>query len=109
MSTLGLLIASADTPSLLSSEASAVGVLPRRSTGTRAPAEIRSRISCAFLNDTPLRTRRRTTSTGCGIALARRIKLAAGESEWLRRPAGVLPRRPSASFNDNLVDIGFYQ
>ena len=28
------------------------------------------------------------------------------ESEGFRRSAGVFPRRPSASLNDNLVDIG---
>ena len=31
------------------------------------------------------------------------------EPEDLRRSAGVFPRRPSASFNDNLVDIGLLQ
>jgi hypothetical protein len=29
-------------------------------------------------------------------------------SERLRDPAAVFPRRPSASFNDNFVDIGFF-
>jgi len=100
---------SADTPSFLSSETIVVGLLPRSSTGTRAPAEIRSRISCAFLSDTPLRIKDRATSTGCEMAFATRMKLVTGESEWPRQAAGVFPRRPSASFNDNLVDIGFYQ
>jgi hypothetical protein len=99
---------SADTPSFLSSETIVAGLLPRSSTGTRAPAEIRSRISCAFLSDTPLRINDRATSTGCEMAFATRMRLVTGESEWPRRAVGVFPRRPSASFNDNLVDIGFY-
>src|ERR1043166_1127811 len=109
MSTFGLLRASADTPNFLNSEAIAARLLPRSSTGTRAPVEIRSRISCAFLNDTPLLIRKRATSTGCEMAFARRMKLTAGESEWLRGAPGVFPRRSSASLKDNFVDIGFYQ
>src|ERR1043166_2585831 len=104
MSTLGTLMVRADTPRFLSSEAIAAALEPRISTGTRAPAEIRSRISCAFLSETPHRIRNRATSTGREMAFARRMKLVAGEAEGLRRPAGILSRRPSASLNDNLVD-----
>src|ERR1043166_234626 len=109
MSAFGVLIARAVTPSFLSSDEISNGLLPRSSTGTRDPAEIRSRISCAFLSDTPLLIRKRATSTGCEMAFARRMKLVAGESEWLRGTSDVFPRRSSASLNDNFIDIGFYQ
>jgi hypothetical protein len=43
------------------------------------------------------------------MAFACKMKLMAGESEWLRGAAGVFPRRSSASLKDNFLDIGFYQ
>src|SRR5262245_33157866 len=109
MSTSGTWIACADTPSSDSSVVTALALSPESSTGTHAPSEIRFKISCAFRSDTPRRTSTRASSTGRVISFATRTTLMVWESEGFRRSAGVFPRRPSASLNDNLVDIRLLQ
>src|SRR5262249_34015049 len=82
---------------------------PESSTGTQAPSETRFRTSCAFRNDTPRRTSTRASSTGRAISFATSTTLMVWEAEDFWRSPGVFPGRPSASFNDNLVDICFLQ
>src|ERR1700741_4990983 len=63
---------------------------------------------CALRNDIPCSTSTRATLTGCSISRGVSLTLTMGESDRSWAFPGVPPRRPSASLNEDGVDMVYF-